>query len=447
MRSTGSSSEPSRAVRWRRRGLRAGVVALVLLLVGLLGLRVLLQPERVVRIALEQAGNALGLEITAAGAGEYRLRGTPMLVARDVVARVPGTEAPLLTADRVAFSLPWSTLRGRFRELDFTRIELDAPVLDLARLQAWRETRPPGSGRIATLREGLSVTEGAIVGSSWRIVGLEFELPVLEEGGRIAGPARGTWEVGATRVPFDLQVVMARAASRSPVGAAGTLSVERPGWSVPARVVLSGVLRMGDGGWSIAPMTLSARARHVTPARTTPFVLGVAGPLVAREGRTVLAPMGVALRRMPGGDPGSDPVPRLDALGALRIEDGVVLGLEGEVAAWPEAWPPLPAPLSASSAPLPFALAYDGDTGLGDPARLRLQREDAHFDGRLRLADLTAWIDEDGRWSPLPPIDGRASLPVLELGGATLHGVEITVDDPGLEGDGNDAAQGPPTDG
>jgi hypothetical protein len=103
------------------------------------------------------------------------------------------------------------------------------------------------------------------------------------------------------------------------------------------------------------------------------------------------------------------------------------------MAAWPEAWPALPVPLAGSRTPIPFALAYSGATSLADPARLRLRRDGAAFDGHLRLADLTAWIDEDGRWSPLPPIDGSASIPMMELGGATLHGVELSLEDPALE--------------
>jgi hypothetical protein len=180
-------------------------------------------------------------------------------------------------------------------------------------------------------------------------------------------------------------------------------------------------------------MRLRARARHVSASGARPFVLGIAGDLSSRGGRTVLSPLGVALRRDPSVDPAADPIPRLDAGGALALDNGLVLGLEGDLAHWPEAWPPLPLPLSASNAPIPFALGYSGATDLSDPARLRLRRDGSAFDGRLRLADFTAWIDEDGRLSPLPPIDGHASIPRMELGGATLHGVEVSVDDPALD--------------
>ncbi|QCW27146.1 hypothetical protein FE772_17390 [Lysobacter enzymogenes] len=64
-------------------------IVLALLLAALLGLRWVSRPSQVGWIVLSQAGRALGLEISAGGASEYRLRGTPMLEVRDLVARVP----------------------------------------------------------------------------------------------------------------------------------------------------------------------------------------------------------------------------------------------------------------------------------------------------------------------------------------------------------------------
>ncbi|HEY0310760.1 MAG TPA: hypothetical protein VGC43_06525, partial [Luteimonas sp.] len=71
----------------RRRLLVAIALALLALL---LALRFALQPERATRFLLARVGNTLGLEITFGGAAEYRLRGVPRLVIRDVVAREPG---------------------------------------------------------------------------------------------------------------------------------------------------------------------------------------------------------------------------------------------------------------------------------------------------------------------------------------------------------------------
>ena len=82
----------------------AGIVVLLLVL----SVRLFLQPERFTRTVLDRAGQALGLEITASGIGEYRLRGTPQMIVRDVVVREPGAPTPLLRAERALLSL-----RGR----------------------------------------------------------------------------------------------------------------------------------------------------------------------------------------------------------------------------------------------------------------------------------------------------------------------------------------------
>src|SRR3546814_11600496 len=112
----------------------------------------LLQPQRVTGFVLNALGDALGLEITATGSSEYRLRGTPVLVVHDVVAREPGAATPLLRARRVYVSVPWSTARSRGAQLDINRIELDAPVLTLPDLQHWLAARPPGETRMPTPR-------------------------------------------------------------------------------------------------------------------------------------------------------------------------------------------------------------------------------------------------------------------------------------------------------
>src|SRR5690554_3905672 len=101
-----------------------------------------MQPRQLARIALGSVGGALGLEIAFEGDARYRLRGTPLLEVRDVAMRQPGAAEPLLRAQRVLMSLPWSTLRDRAAPLVLERIELDAPVVDIARVQAWLAARP-----------------------------------------------------------------------------------------------------------------------------------------------------------------------------------------------------------------------------------------------------------------------------------------------------------------
>ena len=62
---------PSRRRRWLR---RLVIIVVVLALLSLLATW-LLQPKQLVPLILDRAGKALGLEITASGDAEVRLRG------------------------------------------------------------------------------------------------------------------------------------------------------------------------------------------------------------------------------------------------------------------------------------------------------------------------------------------------------------------------------------
>ena len=409
----------------------AWVVAGVLVLLLAMAAVLLLQADRVARFALGQAGDALGLEITASGAAEYRIRGTPTLVVRDMVARVPGATVPVLTADRVLLSLPWSTLRARLQELDFTRVELDAPVLHLGALQDWLATRPPGDGRVPTLREGIVVEDGTLVATGWRIEDVDLAVPSLHADRPVRAHATGRYATGETAIPFDLHAVLERPAPGHAIGVAGTATVVREGWRMPARLRMGGTWQAEGAGWGIARMKLGAIATYEADDTRAPFALGLVGALRQADARTSLAPMRVAVRPMGARD--SNPIPPLDAAGALVVSEGLDLRLDGTVARWPEAWPALPAPLDDTAVPTGFELRYAGDFALDDVAALSLSRAGANADVRLRLPDITAWLDVSQRGSPLPPLDGTASVPRLEIAGATLHGVRVTLDDPTID--------------
>ena len=402
----------------------AGVLVLLLALAAVL----LLQADRVARFALDQAENALGLEITASGAAEYRIRGTPTLVVRDVVARLPGAAVPVLTADRVLLSLPWSTLRARLQELDFTRIELDAPVLHLGALQDWLATRPPGDGRVPTLREGIAVEDGTLVATGWRIEDVDLTVPSLHADHPVRAHATGRYAGGETAIPFDLHGVLERPAPGHAIGVAGTATIVREAWRMPARLRMGGTWQADDTGWGIARMRLGATATYEAEDTRARFALGLVGPLRQSGDRTSLAPMRIAVR--PLGALDSNPIPPLDASGALVVSGSLDLRLDGTVAHWPGAWPALPAPLDDPAVPTGFELRYAGDFALDDVAALSLSRAGADADVRLRLPDITAWLDASTTGSPLPPLDGTASVPRLEVAGATLHGVRVTLDDP-----------------
>ena len=399
------------APRARGTGRRiAWIIAATLLLALVAALVLLLQAGRVADFALDRAGDALGLEITAEGAAEYRLRGTPTLVVRDLRARMPGAAVPVLTADRLLLSLPWSTLRGRLRDLHFTRVELDAPVLRLEALQAWLATRPPGDGRVPTLREGLAVVDGTVLAEGWRVEEIDLAMPLLHPDRPVRAHATGRYVAGATALPFDLHVAMQRPAPGSALGIAGTATLVREAWRIPARVRLHGTWQAGD--------------------TQAPFALGLAAPLRHSAGRTTLAPLHVAVRPVDSNE--ANPIPRLEAAGSLALADALDLRLAGTLARWPAALPALPPPLDDPAAPTGFDLRYVGDVALDDVAELTATRGNARADARLRLPAITGWLDAPPGGTPLPPLDATASIPRLEVAGATLHGVELTLDDPAI---------------
>ena len=406
----------------------AGGALLALLVVAIV---LLSRPERVARFALDRAGDALGLEITSTGASEYRIRGTPTLVVRGVVARLPGAPVPVLTADRVLLSMPWSTLRGRLQDLDFTRIELDAPVLDLDALQDWLDTRPPGDGRVPTLREGIAVEDGTVVADGWHVEAVDLEVPLLHADRPVRAHATGRYVTGETALPFDLHGVLERPAPEHALGIAGLVTVERDAWQLPARVRLGGFWQSDDDGWGLARMKLGANATYVAEDTRAPFALGLFGPLRFADGRTTLAPVHATV--IPLGASASNPIPPLDGSGALAFAESLELRLAGTVSRWPAAWPALPAPLDDAGEDTGFDLRYSGDASLEDVAHLSLQRAGASADTQLRLPTLTDWIGSMASGSPLPPLDATASIPRLEVAGAVLHGVELTLDDPALD--------------
>ncbi len=439
------SAEATPAPRPKRRIRHALIALCILLLLLSLSATWLLQPKQLAPLILDRAGDALGLTITADAGAEVRLRGEPQLVVRNIVAIEPGARTPILRAKRVLLSLPWSSLRRRGRDLVIERIELDAPQLDIPALRAWLAKRPPGEKTaIPTLTDGLRIVEGRIDNGDWRIDGIDVRLPSLHPQRGVNARIRGRYSdapvakpstgkpsagnaplastsTGGTRIPFDLAVAMTKPASAAGIAVVGTLAIERDDWRLPMTIALSGPLRLSDDGLTLTPAKLGISARYRSGETTLPFSLGVHGPLRFSAGTWVLAPAAVALR-------GDEPIPDFDAHGALGLGRRLVIELDGALPQWPASWPGLPAPVSNSTSPLPFALRYAGRPDLSDIAGLGLQRDATRFDSRFRLYDVLGWIDQAGG-SPLPPLDGRLRSPELEISGAVLEGVDITFDD------------------
>lgn len=416
-------AQPAPATPAPRRRVLPVLAALTLLL--LLSLGWFSQPDRAASLLLGRVGAALGLEIEAAGASEYRLRGTPMLLLRDVRVREPGASTPLLTARRIQLSLPWSTIRARGDDLTVERVELDAPQLDLPALQRWLAGRPPSQQtRIPTLTRGLRIVDGRILNHDWRIDGLGADLPALYPDRPVRAQLRGRYVDAPLGIAFDLAVALSRPAASAGLGTRGDIAIEQSGWRLPAQVALSGPLRIGEDELSIVPARLGAWARYESGDTRLPFALGLYGPLKFDEAVWSLEPVALALRAQ--GD--ANPLPTLDAHGALALGRRLVLQLDGRIAAWPQAWPALPSPLGESASPLPFELRYLGKPDLSEVAQLRLSRDEMRADTRFRLPVVLAWIGADGG-SPLPPLRATVTAPRLQVSGASLEAVVIELDE------------------
>ena len=388
---------------------------------GAFGLIWLAQPRNLAPTVLGLAGDALGLEITATGESEYRLRGTPQLVVRGVTAREPGAAQPLLSAERVLIALPWSTVRARGTDLTATRLELDAPVLDLAAFQRWQATRPPGDMPLPTLTRGLQVTRGTVIGQGWQVQELQADLPSLAAGKPLRAHLRGRYVNEALSIPANLQLALTKPESDAGLGVSGSLTLEGKQWRMPSQLRLSARL-IADDVFELQRAVLGASARYVSGETSLPFAMGLAGPLRIDGAAITLQPAALAVR-------GQDSIPTLDAEGGLTLGKTLQLQLEGQLASWPDAWPALPPPLGQSTSPLPFVLGYAGASDLSGIASLQLQRDDTDFDGRFRLFEVLDWIDAPAQGSPMPPITGTLSTPRVEISGAVLEGVEIRVQD------------------
>ena len=406
----------------RRRKIALLAFAAVILL-GAVVLRWLMDPAFLVPRILALAGNSLGLEITADGESDYRLRGTPQLVARNVIAREPGSDSPVLRADRIFISVPWSTLRARGSDLTAHRLELDAPVLDMAAFQRWQAKRPPSETRIPTLSRGIGIARGQIVGSDWKIEAVNADLPSLTPGQPLRMHLRGRYLGGDLRVPADVYATLTHPGSGAGVGVVGELALESAQWRLPSRIRLSAKLR-SEQGLSLHNAVLGAQSRYIAGGNAPlPFALGLAGPLVLNDKAITLQPAGVSLR-------GKDAMPTLDAAGGFSLDDELRVDLDGNLAGWPSAWPALPPPLGQSSSPLPFALDYSGASDLSGIAALQLHRDQTVFDGRFRLFEVIDWSQAGATGSPLPPLTGTLKAPRLEVSGAVLEGVELQMEDP-----------------
>lgn len=376
---TAATAKPARRRRWP---LVLAILA-VLLAAGAWWVNRQLEPNRLTALVLERAGTSLGLELTIDGTPEYALRPEPRLVLPKLTVRQPGAAAPLLTADVAEISLPWDTLLGS-ETLVITRIALQRPALSLAALADWQATRPQTPFELPTLTEGVHVRNGSVLGDDWRLDALRLELPELRNSLPVSAEAAGRFTRAETIVDFDITADLGSAGLASDYAFAGKGRLRGQSLDVPWVLASDGRFDAGGDtvGLDVATLVLTSQS----------------------------------------------PLPSLDASGEVRFGDTVTARLNGTIKAWPEGWPALPAPLSGSTSPLAYTLAYAGPDDFSAPVALGVVRDQTRFSGGFVVAELTAWIDTAGA-SPLPPLVGTLSTPSLEVAGATLEGLTLQIEE------------------
>jgi hypothetical protein len=124
---------------------------------------------------------------------------------------------------------------------------------------------------------------------------------------------------------------------------------------------------------------------------------------------------------------GSGPIAATTAAGRLQFVPWT-LDAKGEIAAWPEAWPALPAPLSSSPSPLSFTVAQRGESAMAANTLIALKRDAHEVDIEGTPEAVMAWLD-DADAAALPPLRVRAALPEVALDGVRLEGVTVELDE------------------
>jgi hypothetical protein len=354
-----------------------GVVA-VLTLLGWWAVDRQLEPQRLTTTVLSRLGAALKLDLAFSGTPEYAFRPEPRLRVPNLVVTDPVTGKVVLRAGQLDISLPWATVRGG--EPVITRLDLRAPVLDVAGLQRWLAARPKTPFKLPTLSKGAAVHDGTVVGDGWELRKVELDLPYL-----------------APDAPVDL---------------AYSLRVLR--------------------GASVVALHGKAHIEHATAASPFAIASGIAlarasGPLagsLAMQGRYAFTDGRFALDADALRIDGASPLPQLTGRAHLETGDALAAEFAGELATWPQDWPALPMPLATAQGPFPLTLAYRGKGDFSDPVAIGLAMAQARLDAQVRVPAMLAWMDAPPA-SPLPPLTGRLTLPEIDFEGTTLRGVRV----------------------
>ncbi|HEX5757371.1 MAG TPA: hypothetical protein VFY12_13610 [Arenimonas sp.] len=368
---------------------RRWIVLLALLAVVLLAawwINRQLEPQRLTALVLREAGRALDLELSIDGEPQYALRPEPRLVLPKLEVRRRGDLPPLLRARRVDVSLPWATLLDADAPLAITRIELDAPQLDLVLLRGWLDSRPPGDTRLPTLSAGLSIRDGEVRDQAWSARAVQLSLPRFAANERLHVELDAEVAYAEQRMQFALTLDLERIAAATPVDAALLGRWQFDGHDVPVELRMAGDYQSLPEGHALRVGTLLLRS--------------------------------------------SDPLPDFAGSGSFELGDALVLSLEGEMPDWRHGWPALPPPLHESTSPLAITLGYRGGFDFGGELQADIRRDDTRASAQLRWPELQQWLQAESTAELLPPLRADIETPRIEIDGATLEGVRVRIDDP-----------------
>lgn len=170
--------------RWRLALLGAAGVAAALLLATVIGVYWLLQPDRFTATLQAQA-RAAGLELHLASPARPALFPRPALELEGITLNEQGASMPILLAARGRLALPWRTLFGGPTAI--TRLEIDAPRVDLDALQAWVAALPAADAahppQIPRIDTGILISRASVVrGNNILLQNLALETGQLNPG-------------------------------------------------------------------------------------------------------------------------------------------------------------------------------------------------------------------------------------------------------------------------